>query len=662
MESKATEIMRVNIAVTSISTGVAQSILDSLEFIRNYNVLGIDSSETSYARKKCDRFKLIPFLPYDSNYLNTILQICISNRISIVIPSNDNELELFSRNREKFENHGIKVLVCNKPDLIAISRNKKRWSDFFQAKGCPVVETFYKEDLIHGGSIKFPLIAKPISGSSSNNIHIIHKLEELIFLDNNKDYVIQPFLFPLPTDENFESIKNNIAKGILVQKSEISVQLLFTQNSELSGIFISKNTLKGGVPIIIKPINPKKYEYISEINKFIKVLQEIRVNGPVNLQGRESELGLVFFEMNLRFTGITGTRTLFGWNEVYNLCQNLLNNEIVIELGDYNQNKIGTRQVACEVINPKKTKVNNLAIMGGGSNLGVEFLDRFNGKFEKIFLIHRNSSLLKYLSFINKYNNVELVSFENYNELSNMFFNSDAFINMSSALRTEDDQHKFNSIENIYELCEILKNHTIPLIINISSQSVYDTTSTSACRENSKLTSKDVYAFQKTIHEKFFSSIQQYSKESRVISIRFPRILNASDLNSCGYYGKVLLNILEGKIVNLPILEETTSIIDVEDAINAIQYIIENIPSINNDFEALNFSSFNLSIQELTESLIIKTNSKSEIIRESNRIQNIKSSILDTSLAIELGLKPGIDKEDFVNRLLLEGRKKLNLN
>ena len=51
------------------------------------------------------------------------------------------------------------------------------------------------------------------------------------------------------------------------------------------------------------------------MDEIASVLAHYAPRGPINLQGRITPAGLMFFEMNPRFTGITGNRSQFGFNE-----------------------------------------------------------------------------------------------------------------------------------------------------------------------------------------------------------------------------------------------------------------------------------------------------------------------------------------------------------
>ena len=48
----------------------------------------------------------------------------------------------------------------------------------------------------------------------------------------------------------------------------------------------------------------------------IKIASGLNINGPVNIQCRKTDDGIIPFEINPRFSGTTPIRALFGVNEV----------------------------------------------------------------------------------------------------------------------------------------------------------------------------------------------------------------------------------------------------------------------------------------------------------------------------------------------------------
>ena len=345
------------ILVTCVGSGVGQSVIDSLNLQRKHFILGCDMNRNVYAHNYCDDFSTVPGI-YSDGYVDFLIDLAVKKKIDLIIPGHDHELYLFATYRKKFHAKGIEVLV-SEPNLIEISRDKYEWYNYFSKKGCNIVPTRrVKEFNDNPDDNFFPAIVKPSGGSASQGISILTDFGDL--QDLNDDDIIQPYLFPEKDDDNYETIKRVVAKKKFVQMSEISIQLIFSKESEFKGIFISKNSLKSGVPIILEPLQSNDFEHIDEIMKFVPICIDNKVKGPVNIQGRITEKGLVFFEMNMRFTGITGNRAIIGFNEVEYLVNNFLGNGGI--LTNYSTGKIGVRQVACTTV-PNESKTDNLSLV-----------------------------------------------------------------------------------------------------------------------------------------------------------------------------------------------------------------------------------------------------------------------------------------------------------
>src|SRR5690606_33777489 len=144
--------------------------------------------------------------------------------------------------------------------------------------------------------------------------------------------------------------------------------------------------------------------------KFVPILESHGVRGPVNIQGRVTPTGLYFFEMNMRFTGITGNRALLGFNEVDFLVRNFLGLES--RLDKYAYNKVGVRQVACSTIprQGKKQEKETLTVLGGGSNVGRIFITSTASTYHRINVIVRPQSVDRYRELFKDIPNVQLVN------------------------------------------------------------------------------------------------------------------------------------------------------------------------------------------------------------------------------------------------------------
>ncbi len=640
----------VTILVTCVGSGVGQSVIDSLNITGGYRIIGVDMNPDVYAYNFCHEFLTAPGI-YSDEYVDFIIKSSVDNAVDIVIPGHDYELLLFSKNRNKFNDHNIEVIV-SLPDIIEVSRNKYEWYKYFDELGCNIVPTYYVSDFkSNPTSGIYPAIVKPTGGSASQGIQIIHDQDGLVNVSD--DDVIQPYLFPLKDDANYGNILKAIQNGKFVQLSEISVQLIFTTRSELAGIFISKNILKSGVPMFVDTIDPEKFEYIGEIKKFADVLAEKKVKGPVNLQGRITEKGFIFFEMNMRFTGITGTRAKLGFNEVDFLVKNFLAKPA--KLNGYTFNKVGVRQVACLTKPREKTKEKkNYCILGGGGFIGSYFVNELirQNNYNEIYLVCRDDSYDKYRELFASNKNTFILK-ETDPAVESKYAMSDVLINFASALAYEEDKNIYEAIMFQYRQTRMLYEAGIPMIINISSQSLYNQKEDKPKDENEPVVMENLYAFQKHIGEAFFNEFDQLFPANKVVSLRFSRVIGVpfDGQKPTGFFVKVIEALENNQVIDIPYPENKINLIDVRDAVNAVFQVLST--GKNSCPSVLNAGGTNVSIREYCN-LVAKTpglENKHEYIRFSGSKEVKTSAMIDDSLFKDHGYTPEYTLQDTIKNI-----------
>src|SRR5690606_40295166 len=70
------------------------------------------NSEMTYALKKADGYVLTPAI-YDGSYIDFLLTYCKENQISALISLFDIDLPVLSKNRHRFKEVGVEVLVSD---------------------------------------------------------------------------------------------------------------------------------------------------------------------------------------------------------------------------------------------------------------------------------------------------------------------------------------------------------------------------------------------------------------------------------------------------------------------------------------------------------------------------------------------------------------------
>jgi carbamoyl-phosphate synthase large subunit len=129
----------------------------------------------------------------EDNYINYLISLCKDQNIGLVVPTIDTELLPLAYSREFFVREGIHVSI---PDVSFVEqcRDKRQTGKLFNAMNLRYPQIFELD------SIKFPAFAKPVSGSSSKGIMILHSESDVqvaMTADSNAmicEYIGSPFV------------------------------------------------------------------------------------------------------------------------------------------------------------------------------------------------------------------------------------------------------------------------------------------------------------------------------------------------------------------------------------------------------------------------------------------------------------------------------------
>lgn len=582
---------KIIIGITSIGSGVAQSIIDSCKLSNlNIEIIGFSNNPFSFGAYDCSKHIIVPSVN-NPTYINKLLSVCINNRVKILFPAFDTELLGLSKCKKLFENNGIKIVLSG-DKLIKISRNKLILSNVMRKISKNFVQSYSSSqvlDLIKKKQIQFPLISKPISGSSSKNVYYIKNLKELRTVP--KDSIIQKIIYPSKKDPNLKKFLNSIKKNDLLQVSEISVQLLFNKNSRLLGSMSTLNKLSNGIPVEIVPFENKKLNLV--IKKILPFFRNNKAFGPINLQGRLSNNGPIFFEINPRYTGITGMRALMGFNEVEKIILDLISKKQKNKMLEYNPSLIGLRQVKNRVVKSsyernlvKEIKKNPLInfskkikilISGGSSYLGKELIRQLKLKENKDFI--SKISILKRTDQKNLFklkSNRKFYVFKDFLSGKESFSNFDIFIHLSSARMHNTMKEIAESLKYTSELFDLCAKSQISSVVYASSQIVYGKSKGNLFEENHKESPENPYAVTKYSGELMLNKLKILSPNTKYCSLRISRLFGLADGMKWHEVPHTFIkNIFQNKKIILNGGDQAYDLINVKDAANAIVTLLK---------------------------------------------------------------------------------------
>lgn len=154
------------------------------EALQGNGLVHAANSVETYAMKIADQSVLTPLI-YDGNYIEFLLDYCLKNNIKAVISLFDIDLPVLAKNKQKFAENQIVVIVSDY-DFIKICNDKWLTYRFLIENGFNAPTSFLSvTDVIKAldnNKINFPLIIKPRWGMGSIGIFEADTKEELLIL------------------------------------------------------------------------------------------------------------------------------------------------------------------------------------------------------------------------------------------------------------------------------------------------------------------------------------------------------------------------------------------------------------------------------------------------------------------------------------------------
>lgn len=209
------------------------------------------------------------------NYLNEIINICIDNKVGLIIPTIDSELLLFSQAKEKLLKEGIKIVISSE-SIIELCSDKRKTVQIFEKYKLNYPKIYKKDNL------KFPCFCKPYDGSRSEDTYAINSKLEL-----NNNIINNPKIIFM------EMIPSNY--------TEFTIDAYFDINSNLKCL-IPRERIEIRDGEVSKSATRKNFVYKNLINSLTKL---DGAHGCISIQcfaDLKSE-DMKFIEINPRFSG-----------------------------------------------------------------------------------------------------------------------------------------------------------------------------------------------------------------------------------------------------------------------------------------------------------------------------------------------------------------------
>lgn len=239
-------------------------------------IVATDMSEFAPAVYEADKFYKVPKIT-DPEYINIVLDICKKERIKGVLSLIDPELSLISKNREKFEAIGTKIIGSS---YELCERTLDKWEMYVWLKnhGYNCAKSYLDKqeffDDVENGQAKYPVFVKPVRGSASIAISKVYDRETIELLFSHDDgLMIQEFLDgqEIGADCYIDMLSKELVsvftkKKIVMRAGETDKAVSFKDKKlfDLIKRFVDENGFKAQIDIDIFDVNGEYY--ISEVN------------------------------------------------------------------------------------------------------------------------------------------------------------------------------------------------------------------------------------------------------------------------------------------------------------------------------------------------------------------------------------------------------------
>lgn len=305
-----------NILITSASRKV--SLVRNFKKALNNSgkIYAADINVNSPALYFADEYLIVPRSD-DPNFINFIIDFCKKEDIKLIIPTRDEELILFSKNKKSFDEIGVNVMVSD-VEAIEICQDKEKFINFCENNGFGIPMTFKNSESIKKED--FPLFLKPVVGKSGQDtfkVDSFDKLKEILSKDN--DFIIQECVEAQEyTIDLFADFKGNVISAVPRQR-----------------VFVW-----GGESLVTKTVKNEKI-----INESVRLAQTLKLKGHNTIQCFFEEDNIKFIEINPRFGGAASISFEAGANSAEFLIKLINNESLEPKIGEFKDNLISLRFV-----------------------------------------------------------------------------------------------------------------------------------------------------------------------------------------------------------------------------------------------------------------------------------------------------------------------------
>lgn len=287
----------IPVLVTGVGDTVGQAIIKALRRSEiACRIIGTDRDALSVGLHWSDRACLLPHCAHEDAYLGELRRVCVEERVQLVFPGSEKELDLLARHAEMLRAETGAIVVASPPEGLRVALDKWETCRFLERAGLNFPRyarlgvAGEVEQLIE--ACGFPLIAKPCRGTGARGLAKVTSRGEIEALrESGVEMVVQEYLQP---DEEEYSVE------VYTLQSGAQVGAISYQRQHMVAGDTYKARIGGNAAVEAEAC---------------AVAAALGARGPCNVQLRLTTRGPVTFEINPRFSGGVSLRAHFGYNE-----------------------------------------------------------------------------------------------------------------------------------------------------------------------------------------------------------------------------------------------------------------------------------------------------------------------------------------------------------
>lgn len=320
-----------------LSAGTRCQLINYCKKVENGfdRVVATDCSMYAPAIYMADNYYIVPKMK-KKEYIPTLFNICIRENIKVILPLQEDELEIIAQNREIFEKIGI--FVCVSPlGTVKICRDKYLFYKKLKSVDVQCVETYdYETEREKIENLTLPLIMKERNGCGSIGNLVIKYLPMLECCAKNSEekLIVQPYME--------------------VQEFGVDVYVDFFSGEIISIFAKEKLRMRAGETEKSKSVKDEK---LFELVKTI--VEKLEFSGPIDIDILKCKDQYYVLEINPRFGGGYPHAYECGVNFIKYIVLNAMGKKLMPEIGCYKEDEVMLKYTDAMVMSKSKMELND---------------------------------------------------------------------------------------------------------------------------------------------------------------------------------------------------------------------------------------------------------------------------------------------------------------